>query len=102
MTRSTIDYYDELTASSAPKSSALDSPMSWTVQGWRERCATKQSGARGSRTNHRTAGLIVRRIVPVPILEGPLVAAPVINGELGGEERVNIDLIDYLMALGVP
>ena len=39
-----------------------------------------------ARTEDGTAGLIPRRIVPVPVIEGPLVFTRVINGDLGGKE----------------
>ena len=84
MSRSTIDYRDGPTSSVAPQPSALPSPASKTVQGWRER--SKKDMAR-SRTEHRATGFIVRRIVPVPVLEGRVVLTPVIDGELDGRNE---------------
>ena len=86
MSQSTIDCRDGLTSSVAPQPSALPSPASKTVQGWRERRTTTKNGMGRSRTEHRATGFIVRRIVPVPVLEGPVILTPVIDGELDGEE----------------
>ena len=46
---------------------------------------------RGARTEYRTAGFIKRRVVPVPVLEGTVIAAEVIDRELeGGSESIRV------------
>jgi hypothetical protein len=60
-------------------------------------------GKRESRTKHRATFLIVRRVVPIPVLEGIIrVVARVIDGELDGEGYVTTDLEDCPTAQSVP
>ena len=83
MSQSTIDYRYELTSSTEPQPWALLSPMSKTVRGLRERETLGCTGF--ARTEDRTAGLVPLRVIPVPVIEGPLVFTRVINGDLDGE-----------------